>query len=122
PRVAPLPPRPPAAAQPPRPAPPRPSPAPVVPVGEGTEVPVGEATEVPASMGRPKSPEEIETRAAADPSLAETQDMDPVEVEMPPAGDGSEARISFGQAAVNLKLVTPPQIQECVNVQRALLQ
>lgn len=91
-------------------------------MGEGTEVPVGEATEVPPKFHAPKAPHELETRAQQDPSLAETQDMDPVEVEMPPTAAGSEARISFGQAAVNLKLVTPPQIQECVNVQRALLQ
>jgi eukaryotic-like serine/threonine-protein kinase len=90
-----------------------------VPVGENTEVPgpVGERTEVPKSA----SPEQLEFRAEHDPSLAETQDMDPIEVEKPPAPAGSEARISFGQAAVNLKLVTPSQIQECVNVQRALL-
>lgn len=63
----------------------------------------------------------MEYRAQQDPSLAETQDMDPVEVEKPPANTGNQARISFGQAAVNLKLVKPSQIQECVNVQRALL-
>ncbi|MEZ5993335.1 MAG: protein kinase [Planctomycetota bacterium] len=85
-----------------------------------SQQPVGEATEVPQPV-RPKSPEEIEYRAKQDPSLEETQDMDPAEVERPPTSVGNEARISFGQAAVNLKLVTPPQIQECVNVQRALL-
>jgi serine/threonine-protein kinase len=82
--------------------------------------PVGEQTEVPqAPVSR--RPQEVEYRAAPDPSLAETQDMDPVEVEKPPEPVGGQARISFGQAAVNLKLVTPAQIQECVNVQRALL-
>jgi eukaryotic-like serine/threonine-protein kinase len=61
-------------------------------------------------------------RADSDPSLAETQDMDPIEVEPPPEPTPGNARISFGQAGVNLKLVTPAQIQECVNVQRAMLQ
>ena len=93
-----------------------------VPIGENTEIPgqIGERTEVPRAV-TPKSPEELEYRVEQDPSLAETQDMDPVEIEKPPMNSGSEARISFGQAAVNLKLVTPSQIQECVNVQRALL-
>lgn len=93
-----------------------------MPIGENTEVPgpVGERTEVPHAV-RPKSPDELEYRAQQDPSLAETQDMDPVEVEKPPMNTGNEARISFGQAAVNLKLVQASQIQECVNVQRALL-
>lgn len=61
-----------------------------------------------------------EFRAYNDPALTETQDMDPIEIEQPPLDTGN-ARISFGQAAVNLKLVTPPQIQESVNVQRAML-
>lgn len=93
-----------------------------VPVGENTEVPgpVGERTEVPRPV-TPRSPDDLEYPAQQDPSLAETQDMDPVEVEKPPVNAGNEARISFGQAAVNLKLVTASQIQECVNVQRALL-
>ena len=83
----------------------------------------------------PKSPDEVEAtprtghaavqnqsefRPIHDPALTETQDMDPIEVEQPPP-DSDGARISFGQAAVNLKLVTPPQIQESVNVQRAML-
>lgn len=87
--------------------------------------PVGEDTEIPMeSQPGFKSPEELEKPAAKDPSLEETQDMDPAEIEKPPpppSGDKG-ARISFGQAAVNMKLVTPAQIQECVNVQRALLQ
>lgn len=85
-----------------------------------SQQPVGEQTEVPqAPVSRP--PQEVQYRAAQDPSLAETQDMDPVEVEKPPETVAGQARISFGQAAVNLKLVTAAQIQECVNVQRALL-
>lgn len=83
----------------------------------------------------PPSPDEVEAtprtghtavqnqsefRPVHDPALTETQDMDPIEVEQPPPDSGG-ARISFGQAAVNLKLVTPPQIQESVNVQRAML-
>ncbi|MCA8911160.1 MAG: serine/threonine protein kinase [Planctomycetes bacterium] len=87
---------------------------------QSSQQPVGEATEVPQPTTL-KRPDEIEYRAQQDPSLAETQDMDPVEVEKPPENVGNIARISFGQAAVNLKLVTPAQIQECVNVQRALL-
>jgi eukaryotic-like serine/threonine-protein kinase len=83
-------------------------------------LPVGENTEVPRPVGL-KSPEEMRFHTEQDPSLAETQDMDPAEVEKPPENAGNEARVSFGQAAVNLKLVTPAQIQECVNVQRALL-
>ncbi|MCB9895488.1 MAG: serine/threonine protein kinase [Planctomycetes bacterium] len=82
--------------------------------------PVGEQTEVPRPV-TPMSPEEMNFRAQQDPSLADTQDMDPVEIEKPPENVGNQARISFGQAAVNLKLVTAAQIQECVNVQRALL-
>jgi serine/threonine protein kinase len=91
-----------------------------VPIGENTEVPVGENTEMARPVGL-KSPEEMQYRTQQNPSLAETQDMDPAEVEKPPENAGNEARVSFGQAAVNLKLVTPAQIQECVNVQRALL-
>ncbi|MCZ7606464.1 MAG: serine/threonine protein kinase [Planctomycetota bacterium] len=82
--------------------------------------PVGEQTEVPQAPVT-RRPQQIEYRAEQDPSLAETQDMDPVEVEKPPEPVGGQARISFGQAAVNLKLVNAAQIQECVNVQRALL-
>ena len=85
-----------------------------------SQQPVGERTEVPRPVTI-RSPEEMHYRAQQDPSLADTQDMDPVEVEKPPENVGNQARISFGQAAVNLKLVTPAQIQECVNVQRALL-
>ncbi|MBX3459464.1 MAG: protein kinase [Planctomycetes bacterium] len=88
--------------------------APVVP-------PVGEATEIPSPEDLERAPAKpVEYAAAPDPTLAETQDMEPVEPEPPPPAD-STARLSFGQAAVNLKLVTPAQIQECVNVQRALL-
>jgi eukaryotic-like serine/threonine-protein kinase len=62
----------------------------------------------------------VQYRAQPDPSLEETQDMDPADVEPPREPVSGEARISFGQAAVKLKLVTPAQIQECVNVQRAM--
>ncbi|MBK9973922.1 MAG: protein kinase [Planctomycetes bacterium] len=82
----------------------------------------GEATELGAHKAVRDETVRIEYRAETNPALTETQDMDPAEVEPPPAVGESSARISFGQAAVMLKLVTPPQIQECVNVQRALLQ
>lgn len=85
----------------------------VKPVGEETQFPVDKA---------PREAGHVQYRAEPDPSLAETQDMDPVEVEPPPEGEGTTARLSFGQAAVALKLVKPPQIQECANVQRALQQ
>jgi serine/threonine-protein kinase len=64
----------------------------------------------------------LEYRVQVDPALTETQDMDPAEIEVPPPVGESTARISFGQAAAMLSLVTPSQIQECVNVQRAMLQ
>jgi eukaryotic-like serine/threonine-protein kinase len=70
-----------------------------------------------------KKPDELDIPPAQqDASLAETQPMDPVEDEHTMQAEGSTARISFGQAAVNLELVSAAQIQECVNVQRALLQ
>ncbi|MBK8206912.1 MAG: protein kinase [Planctomycetes bacterium] len=85
--------------------------------------PVGEATEIPHPDDLEQTPPRpsVQYRAAPDPAFAETQDMEPVEAEPPPASDNT-ARLSFGQAAVNLNLVTAAQIQECVNVQRALLQ
>jgi serine/threonine-protein kinase len=99
-------------------------PPPALPtIGDHTEKlaePVGERTEIPRPVDRDVT-KRIEYRAEKDPSLADTQDMDPVPAPPPPESTGSEARISFGQAAVMLKLVTPAQIQECVNVQRALL-
>ncbi|MCC6150672.1 MAG: protein kinase [Planctomycetes bacterium] len=78
------------------------------------------------------SPEETEIKGNIEPvrdepfpasapvsPLDETQDMDPAEVEKPPAVESSESpRISFGQAALMLKLVSAAQIQECVNIQR----
>jgi eukaryotic-like serine/threonine-protein kinase len=64
----------------------------------------------------------VQFRAEPDPTLEETQDMDPADVEPPQEPVSGEARISFGQAAVKLGLVTPAQIQECVNIQRATQQ
>ncbi|MCL4728909.1 MAG: protein kinase [Planctomycetes bacterium] len=91
------------------------------PVGEATET-TGEVTEVGKTGAVKDETVRLEYRAERSPALTETQDMDPAEVEPPPPVGESTARVSFGQAAVMLKLVTPPQIQECVNVQRALLQ
>jgi serine/threonine-protein kinase len=89
--------------------------------GEFNGAPVGEETEIPApTTGH--SDEGAAARNDANPSLADTQPMDPVEIEKSASSEASSARLSFGQAAVNLNLVTAAQIQECVNVQRALLQ
>ncbi|MBX3474973.1 MAG: serine/threonine protein kinase [Planctomycetes bacterium] len=90
-------------------------------IGEITET-TGEVTEVGKTGAVRDDTVRMEYRTQPSPALTETQDMDPAEVEPPPPVGDSTARVSFGQAAVMLKLVTPPQIQECVNVQRALLQ
>ncbi|MCC6464554.1 MAG: serine/threonine protein kinase, partial [Planctomycetes bacterium] len=84
-------------------------------------LPGGEVTEVGKLPTVKDETVRIEYRSEVDPALADTQDMDPVEAEIPPPNPDNAARVSFGQAAVMLKLVTPAQIQECVNVQRALL-
>jgi serine/threonine-protein kinase len=102
------------------------TPAPGMPaVGHDTEKvvappPSPEEAEKTPPHGHTAVRSQSDYRPVENPALTETQDMDPVEVEQPPPDTGG-ARISFGQAAVNLKLVTPPQIQECVNVQRAML-
>ncbi|CAG0973109.1 eukaryotic-like serine/threonine-protein kinase [Planctomycetaceae bacterium] len=76
-----------------------------------------EETEIKGSI-EPVRNDAFPTSAPVSP-LEETQDMDPAEVERPPAlEEGESPRISFGQAALNLKLVTAAQIQECVNIQR----
>ncbi len=101
----------------------------------GVEVPdSGAYAPVAHSMptARFESPEETEIKGNIEPvrydnappsspvsPLEETQPMDPAEVEKPPAmEEGESPRISFGQAALMLKLVSAAQIQECVNIQR----
>jgi len=78
--------------------------------------PPGEETELRGNVAPVRAPA---TSSGPISPLEETQDMDPAEVERPPLINGEESpRISFGQAALNLKLVTAAQIQECVNIQR----
>jgi serine/threonine-protein kinase len=76
--------------------------------------PVGEET-AEISPGPTSDPQ---LAASPENALEETQPMDPAEVERPPMIESESPRISFGQAALMLKVVTPAQIQECVNVQR----
>ncbi len=79
----------------------------------------GEETEVKGNIEPVSSDRPMPASAPVSP-MDETQPMDPAEVEVPPSldGDADSPRISFGQAALMLKLVTPAQIQECVNIQR----
>jgi serine/threonine-protein kinase len=104
--------------------------------GRGVDVPdSGAYAPIPHNLptaGRFDAGEETEVKGNIEPvrndfapssapisPLEETQDMDPAEVEKPPAmEEGESPRISFGQAALMLKLVTAAQIQECVNIQR----
>lgn len=74
--------------------------------------------DIPPVEGEPGAPA-VEYRAERDPQLADTQPMDPAEVEPPPPAESASPRLSFGQAAMTLGLVTAAQIQECINVQRA---
>lgn len=107
---------------------PVPTPAPQTPKREDFEAPRRKTNDQEATqMGgeEPVSPDELEARenyrADPNPALAETQDMDPVEA-APPSAPNDGPRVSFGQAAVSLKIVTPEQISECVNLQRAMAQ
>ncbi|MCC6572321.1 MAG: serine/threonine protein kinase [Planctomycetes bacterium] len=84
-----------------------------------TEELVGGNTEVQGNVVPVEGGPNVEYRAENNPQLADTQPMDPAEIEPPPPVAGESPRVSFGQAAMNLGLVNAAQIQECVNIQRA---